>query len=220
MVSNGSDSCSNGSIAAQRDEIARQLVEAVTQCQDAPAVAHQQAEIQSEIEFIEAILNPIIKENRQWRETLKSMKELGEDISDEEVRSYISNWFSEERHQRLEEELEQPLERGAAFAKETKNRALAKAVRHVREALAAVKGAWERPDQEFRQAQNESRLLLSKVEDRLRQLCAEAEVRLERTQTRATEISAWKTQQADLQEAAHALAAVRRVPEAPEDEGS
>ena len=59
MSSNDSDSCSNGSIPAQRDEIARQLVEAVTQCQDAPAVARQQAEAQSEIEFIEALLDPL-----------------------------------------------------------------------------------------------------------------------------------------------------------------
>ena len=112
MASNGSDSCSNGSIAAQRDEIAHQLVEAVIQCQDAPAVAGQQAEIQSEIEFIEAILNPIIEENRRWREMLKAAQDFGEDMSDERFGSYISSWFSEERHQRFEEELERPLERG------------------------------------------------------------------------------------------------------------
>ena len=225
MVRNGvkmalkrSDSCSNGSIAAQRDEIARQLVAAVTQCQDAPAVAGQQAEIQSEIEFIEAILGPIIKENRQRRKMLKSVEDFG--VSDEMFRSYISNWSNEEQHQQLEEGLERPLEQGAAFAKETKNRALAKAVRHVRAALAGVQGAWGRPNQAFRQAFNESHRLFSKVEDRLRQLRDEAEVHLTQAQTRATEISAWKKQQTDLQEAAHALAAVRRVPEAPEDEGA
>ena len=220
MALKSSDSCSNGSIAAQRDEIARQLVAAVVQCQDAPAVAGQQAEIQSEIEFIEAILNPIIEGNSRWRKMLKSAEDFGEDMNDEMFRSYISNWSNEEQHQRFAEELERPLEQGAAFAKETKNRALAKAVRHVRAALAGVKESWGWHDQAFRQAQSESHLLLSKVEDRLGHLRAQAEVRLAQAQTRATEISAWKKQQTDLQEAAHALAAVRRVPEAPEDEGA
>ena len=221
MASKSSDSCSNGSIAAQRDEIARQLVEAVVQCQDAPAVARQQVEIQSEIEFIGAILGPIIEENRQWGERLETVAAWEkEDTRDNDMlRSYISFWFSEEQYQRFEKGLERPLERGAAFAEETKNRALAKAVRHVRAALAAMKEAWGRhDDQEFRQAQTESRLLLSKVEDRLRRLRAQADVRLARAPARAAEIDAWKKQQADLQEAAHALAAVRRIPNAPEDE--
>ena len=198
MASKCSDSSSNGSIAAQRDEIARQLVEAVTQCQDAPAVVRQQAQAQAEIGFIEEILNPIIKENRSRRERLENLS----------WDDYISNYFSYQ-NQRFEEELERPLERGAAFAKETKNRALAKAVRHVRDALAA----------ETRQALEESHLLFPKVEDRLRQLRAQADVRLKLTQPRAAEIAGWKTRQTELQAAAHALAAVRSVPDAQEDEG-
>lgn len=230
MASKSSDSCSNGSIAAQKDEIARQLVEAVVQCQDAPAVARQQAEIQSEIRFIEAILDPFDKIVTWW---------YGLKVAD------LDYGFARPYRQ-CNAELGKPLEYGAAFAKETKNRALAKAVRQIhegqptidrfiryggqyveqwwkaakRDALEAEEAKLKSLTEQCNQVLKEGNLLLPKVRDRLRQLRAQAHARLALAQTRATKIDAWKKQQTDLQEAAHALAAVRRVPEAPEDEGA
>ena len=235
MASKSSDSCSNGSIAAQRDEIARQLVAAVVQCQDAPAVAGQQAEIQSELRFIEAIWDPFDQLVTWWYGLKPDQLDYG---------------FSH-AYQQCNAALRKPLEYGAAFAKETKNRALAKAVRQVhgagqptidrfirsgvqvikqreryedrwvienRHANEAEKAKLKPLTEQCNQVLKEGYPLLSKVRDRLWQLRAQAHARLALAQTRATEIEAWKKQQTDLQAAAHALAAVRRVPEAPEDE--
>ena len=214
MSSNSSDSCSNGSISVQRDEIARQLVEAVTQCQDAPAVAGQQAEAQSEIEFIEALLNPLA--------------ELVEHCGDSGNAAYYYVLVGKESHySQCENRLERPLELGAVFAQATKHRALAKAVRQVREALVgttrAMRACPKSTDQDLqmeriRQALDKSHPLLSKVKDRLRQLRAQAHVRLARARVGAAEIDVWKQRQTELQAAAHALAAIGRVPDVEEDE--
>ena len=223
MSSNGSDSCSNGSIPTQRDAIARQLVEAVTQCQDAPAVARQQAETQSEVEALEALLGPFVSLVRYWRECLE-----------------YDDVYGGEGYREDKANLEQPIEYGAALAKETGNRALAKVARQVRGALVAIgqvsqhgreyqkvkrvineteKDLLNRPLERYKQAVRDAEPLVSKAEDRLRQLCTQAHVRRDRLQARAAEIDGCKKRQTELQAAAHALAAIHRVPDAPEDEG-
>ncbi len=242
MSSNGSDSCSNGSIPAQRDEIARQLVEAATQCQDAPTVARQQAEAQSEIESIEVILDPFLAIVERW----------GELNFDGDYRI-----DGESDYRRSKAGLERPLEHLGLLAKATGNRALAKAVRQVGGALVATDLAlrygreqieqrssydnqWydQNPEsykdwtpskaekatldslfEKFAQAKDEAGLLLSKAKNTLCQYYAQAHVHLDRAQTRAAEIDAAKQRQTALQAAAHALAAIHRVPDAQEDEG-
>lgn len=238
MSSNGSDSCSNDSISIQRDAIARQLVAAVTQCQDAPAVARQQADAQAEVESLEALLDPFVRVVECWREELKL------DYDDARI-------YGEYTYRNLEAELEQLIEYGAALAKETGNRALAKATRQVRGALVAIdhaiqsgheyleqrtscgeqlrkenremneteKDLLNRLLKQHKQAARAVSPLLPKAKDRLRQLCTQARFRLDRAQARATEIDVWKQRQTELQAAAHALAAIHRVPDAQQDEG-
>ena len=73
--------------------------------------------------------------------------------------------------------------------------------------------------EQYNQAVRDASSLLSQAKDRLRQLRAQARVRLARARVRAAEIDEWKQRQTELQAAAHALAAIHRVPDAPEDEG-
>lgn len=212
MASNGSDSRpADDSIPAQRDEIARQLVEAVTQCRDAPAVARQQAEVKDEIRFIEAILNPLTKFVGLFRNSNEITNIAGDYVLS---LSFDQPFF----YRRYEHELEQSLDLGAVFARETGNRALTKAIRQLREALGvadrAIEAALKDSDQDsqiegVRHALEDLKPLLLKAEDRLGQLRIKARVRLDGLNPRAAEMGTWDEQRIRLQEVAYAMAAGR-----------
>lgn len=242
MSSNGSNSCSNDSIPVQRDEIARQLVAAAIQCQDAPVVARQKAEAQAEVESIEVILDPFLGIVERWGALHFDGDYRIDGASD---------------YRRSKAGLERPLEHLGLLAKATGNRALAKAARQVGGALVATDRAlrygherieqrssyddqWydQNPEsykawtpseaekatldslfEKFAQAKAEAGLLLSKAKNTLCQYYAQAQARLAQAQTRAAEIDAAKQRLTELQAAAHALAAIHRVPDAQEDEG-
>ena len=242
MSSNSSDSCSNDSIPTQRDEIARQLVAAATQCQDAPAVARQQAEAQVEVESVEVIVDPFlgIVDDWEWLDFDEDYRIAGD-------RAYRQSKAG----------LERPIAYLGLLAKATGNRALAKAVRQVGEALVATDRAlrygddfrnqrysynnqWEYQNRDsykswtpseaekatldsllekFTQAKSEAERLLAKAKNTLCQYYAQAQARLAQAQARAAEIDAAKQRLTELQAAAHALAAIHRVPDAQQDEG-
>lgn len=243
MSSNGFDSCSNGSIPTQRDEIARQLVAAATQCQDAPAVARQQVEAQAEVESVEVIVDPFLGIVKCWK-----WLDFDED----------NRIAGESDYRKSKAGLEWPIEHLGLLAKATGNRALAKAVRQVGGALVATDRALRYGDdfrnqrysytsqwydqspgsynewtpseaekatldslfEKFGPAKDEAGALLDKAKNTLCQYYAQAQARLAQAQARAAEIDAAKQRQTELQAAAHALAAIHRVPDAQQDEGA